>query len=109
MHNNSETLIFIDLLFSTIQFHPVHSVAGVCSHSCRLYQAYAHIAVEPILTTTNHDSDLQTQRNLDFTNPYTSDLNPSYPLPLEPRSVYTFPWAADHGQAYSLSIILHYF
>jgi len=33
----------------------------------------------------------------------------SLPLPIEPHSIYTFPWTVIHGCVYSTYISLHYF
>jgi len=114
-------LSLLIICFSTIQFCPAHSAAGVRAHNCGLYQASTHIAAEPTLTTINHDIDLQTQINLALQTPPLLTLSRiTKKLPSKPRallylyipmvhSIYTFPWSMDHRQANSLSIILHYF
>lgn len=74
----------------------MHSTAGVCAHSYKLYQAFAYIATKPLPTSTTQDSDLQTQS--EFILPksiYFSKL--ILLLHLEPRSMYTVPWFANDG------------
>jgi len=95
--------------FSTIHFPPcalsckglrtqLQTLPGLCAHTCK---AYSHIQA---------DSDLQTQihyclhKSIHF-----KSTKQKLHLPLRPRSIYKFPWSADHGQADLLPIILYYF
>jgi len=51
-------LSLFPLYHQYIQICPAHSAAGVRAHSCRLFQAFVHIATEPLSTTQILDLDL---------------------------------------------------
>ena len=98
MHSNSKTLIFINILSSTFHFPPY-------ALNCR----GAHTAVELLLPSTTLDSDLQTESNFAFTNPYIKAIIQK--MSSNPRSLlYLYipmvcrPWASRHILDYSITI-----